>query len=147
MSCNRKLLVSGILSIALVLVLVGTGPALAQERVLRVRSGSDVVRWDPAKIFGIENQTVSNHVYNGLVRYDYGKTNRLIPDLAERWELSADGKTYTFHLRKGVKWQRGYGELTAEDVSFQHHRSSLGNPTTPTSQRIGDVLLHCNLVT
>jgi peptide/nickel transport system substrate-binding protein len=112
---------SGVLALALVL-LAGTGPALAQERVLRVRFGSDVVHQDPAKIHGVENQTVANHVYNGLVRYDYGKTNRLVPDLAERWELSADGKTYTFHLRKGVKWHKAYGELTAEDVKFSYER-------------------------
>ena len=134
MSYNRKLLVSGILILGLVVFLAGAEPALAQERVLRVRLGSDVVHWDPAKIFGIENQTVADHVYNGLVRYDYGnKTNRLISDLAERWELSADGKVYTFHLRKGVKWHKGYGELTAEDVKFSYER--VLDPTTGSRYR------------
>ena len=45
-----------------------------------------------------------------------------MPDLAEKWELSADGKTYTFRLRKGVKWHKGYGELTADDVKFSYDR-------------------------
>jgi peptide/nickel transport system substrate-binding protein len=77
---------------------------------------------DPAKLFNIENQTISNHVYNGLVRYEYEKSGAIVPDLAERWDLSADGKTYTFHLRKGVKWHKGYGELTADDVKFSYDR-------------------------
>ena len=96
-------------------------PALAQEKVLRVRIGSDMTALDPAKLFNIENQTVSNHIFNGLVRHEYEKSGGMsCPDLAEKWELSADGKTYTFRLRKGVKWHKGYGELTADDVKFSY---------------------------
>ena len=102
--------------------LAGPVPAPAQEKVLRVRIGSDMTGLGPAKLFNIENQTVSNHVFNGLVRYEYEKSGGIVPDLAEKWELSADGKTYTFHLRKGVKWHRGYGELTADDVKFSYDR-------------------------
>jgi peptide/nickel transport system substrate-binding protein len=40
----------------------------------------------------------------------------IFPEVAERWDKSADAKTYTFYLRKGVKFHRGYGELTAEEV-------------------------------
>ena len=65
---------------------------------------------------------ISNHIFNGLVRYEYEKSGGIVPDLAEKWELSADGKTYTFHLRKGVKWHRGHGELTADDVKFSYDR-------------------------
>ena len=108
------------LAFAGVTALAGAGPAPAQEKVLRVRIGSDMTGLDPAKLFNIENQTVSNHVFNGLVRYEYEKSGGIVPDLAEKWELSADGKTYTFHLRKGVKWHRGYGELTADDVKFSY---------------------------
>ena len=105
-----------------VLLAAVAAPGLAQERVLRVRLGADISGVDPAKIFSIENQTLANHVYNGLVRYAYEKDGAIVPDLAERWELSPDGKTYTFHLRKGVKWHKGYGELTADDVKFSYDR-------------------------
>jgi peptide/nickel transport system substrate-binding protein len=74
----------------------------AAEDTLRVRIGSDVGVLDPARIFGIENQTVAGHVYNGLVKYDQA-TNKLVPDLATEWSVSADGKAYTFKLRDGVK--------------------------------------------
>ena len=114
-------IIVGILGLALSLLMTA-GPGDAQERVLRVRIGSDVTGFDPAKLFNWENQMLCNQIYNGLVRYDYERDNRILPDLAERWELSPDGKVYTFFLRKGVKWHRGYGELTAEDVKFSYER-------------------------
>lgn len=93
----------------------------ADGNMLRVRIGSDVGVLDPARIFGIENQTVAGHIYNGLVKYDQA-TNNIIPDLATEWSISKDGKTYTFKLRGGVKWHKGYGELTADDVKFSLDR-------------------------
>ncbi len=54
-------------------------------------------------------------VFSGLTRLDeYGQP---IPDLAERWEVSGDGLTYTFHLRDNVTWHDGE-PFTAEDVAF-----------------------------
>ncbi|NLZ55279.1 MAG: ABC transporter substrate-binding protein [Clostridiaceae bacterium] len=46
-----------------------------------------------------------------------GKSVELVPKLAEKWEVSADGLTYTFTIREGVKWHSG-DLLTAEDVAF-----------------------------
>jgi len=54
--------------------------------------------------------------YDMLVRYD-PDTLEPIPGLAESWEHSADGKTWTFHIRKDAKWQDGE-PLTAHDVAF-----------------------------
>jgi len=107
---------------SLVSVMAGAAPAHAQDKVLRVRIGADMTGLDPAKLFNIENQTISNHIYNGLVRYEYEKSGGIVPDLAEKWDLSPDGKTYTFHLRKGVKWHKGHGELSADDVKFSYER-------------------------
>lgn len=52
---------------------------------------------------------------DGLITYD--KTGKRLPRLATKWEASADGKTYTFTLRDGVKWSDGK-PFTAEDVVF-----------------------------
>ena len=54
---------------------------------------------------------------NGLVRYDAMDPDKIVPDLAESHEVSADGKAYTFHLRKGVKFHDGK-PFTAEDVKY-----------------------------
>lgn len=47
---------------------------------------------------------------------------QLQPELAQSWEISPDKKVWTFKLRPGVKWQKGYGEVTADDVKFSYER-------------------------
>jgi len=107
-------------SIALLLsIALASIPVSAAE--LRVRIGSDVGNLDPARIFGIENQTVASHIYNGMVKYDQA-TNKILPDLATSWSTSADGTVYTFKLRDGVMFHKGYGKLTADDVKFSLER-------------------------
>lgn len=73
-------------------------------------------------------------IYNGLVKYD--KDLNLVGDLAERWEISPDGRTITFFLRRGVKWHDGV-EFTAEDVLFGFR--TITDPKTPTAYS-GDYL-------
>lgn len=48
------------------------------------------------------------------------KTGDYIPALATKWEISPDFKEWTFHLRKGVQFQFGYGEFTSQDVKHAH---------------------------
>lgn len=58
---------------------------------------------------------VDRLIFSGLTRYD--ALGNLTPDLATKWEVSKDGKTYTFHLRKNVKWHDGV-PFTSTDVAF-----------------------------
>lgn len=60
-------------------------------------------------------QLVSANIYSALTRFD--AAGNPVPDLAESWEVSPDGLTYTFHLAKGVKWHDGT-PFTAADVKF-----------------------------
>ncbi|MBI3685207.1 peptide ABC transporter substrate-binding protein [Candidatus Azambacteria bacterium] len=62
-------------------------------------------------------------VYSGLMRYD--PEGNLVPDLAERYDISGDGKEYTFYLRKNVQWHDGK-TFTADDVLFTI--SAITNP-------------------
>jgi peptide/nickel transport system substrate-binding protein len=56
-------------------------------------------------------------LYNGLVRNDPNGPDKVVPGLAESWDVSKDGMTYTFHLRKGLKYSDG-APLSAEDVAW-----------------------------
>ena len=56
------------------------------------------------------------------------------PNLAETWESSADAKTWTFHLRQGVRFQKGQGELSADDVVFTFQRQI--DPAVVTSGKV-----------
>src|SRR5574342_344389 len=71
---------------------------------------------------------IGNLIYSNLVRTD--KDLRLEGELAERWEVSRDEMTITFHLRKGAKWHDGE-ELTADDVDFTYRY--MIDPKTPTA--------------
>jgi len=104
----------------------------AESAVLRVRLQGDIGNLDPARIFQIENQTVAGNIYNGLVKYD-DASGDIIPDLAERWDVSDDAKVFTFHLRPGVLWHKGYGPFTADDVKFSVER--VLDPATSSSYR------------
>ncbi|HBG07324.1 MAG: peptide-binding protein [Geobacteraceae bacterium GWC2_58_44] len=71
---------------------------------------------------------ISGLVYSGLVRYD--KNYKLEGDLAQSWEVSADGLTITFHLRRGVKWHDGH-DFTSRDVLYTYR--VVIDPKTPTA--------------
>jgi peptide/nickel transport system substrate-binding protein len=60
-------------------------------------------------------------VYENLVNWDL-RTLEPLPWLAESWEVSEDGLTWTFYLRQGVKWHNGE-DLTAEDVAYSMNRA------------------------
>lgn len=62
------------------------------------------------------NDIISNLVFEGLLDYDNQK-HEVMPGLASRWEMSPDGRVWTFHLRKGLRWSDGR-PLTADDVMF-----------------------------
>ena len=99
-----------------------SAPAMAQPKTaLSVGiAAQDIGRLDPHFAVTTIDRVVVAWMYNGLVRFKPGSINpaEIEPDLAERWESSADGKTWTFHLRRGVKWHGDFGEVTADDVVF-----------------------------
>jgi peptide/nickel transport system substrate-binding protein len=71
--------------------------------------------WHPRHF--VESIFVTRVLFNGLTKW--GKESRWVGDLAESWEVSADGLTWTFKLRRGVKWHDGR-DFTADDVKFTY---------------------------
>jgi peptide/nickel transport system substrate-binding protein/oligopeptide transport system substrate-binding protein len=77
------------------------------------------VTLDPARISDIYSRSVAHQIFDGLVQFD--QTLTVTPALASFWRASRDGLTWTFTLRKGVKFHHGR-EVTADDVVFSFTR-------------------------
>lgn len=114
-------LLAGILALIWVIGLTPTQAQPARPDI-RVRlQYSRAVNLDPAFSITGADYFVYSNIFSHLVRWKPGGT-QLEPDLAERWEVSSDGRVWTFFLRKGVQFHKGFGELTAEDVKFTFDR-------------------------
>lgn len=79
-----------------------------------------IVFWDPSDSYSNEI-IVMNNLYETLLRYDPA-SDKLIPVLATGYQVSADGLTWTFELRKGVKFHTG-NEMTADAVKYSIERT------------------------
>jgi peptide/nickel transport system substrate-binding protein len=81
--------------------------------ILRAALTASAPTLDPHSGTHLAIREVGLHIFESLLTFD--AKFQVIPQLAERWEMSPDGKVYTFTLRKGVKFHNGR-EMTAEDV-------------------------------
>ncbi len=89
--------------------------------VLRTSSALEVSIYDPQRLSSLRVHDHSAAVFSSLVRTDPMKEEvspkNMVPDLAESWQISSDGKTYTFNLRRGVKFHDGR-PFTSKDVKY-----------------------------
>jgi peptide/nickel transport system substrate-binding protein len=95
-------------------------PAASAANTLTFLLSGDTNRLDPPAMDAQEGFIATTAMFEGLVRYKSGSTD-VEPALAEKWDISDDGKTYVFHLRSGVKFHDG-SPLTAEAVAFTFDR-------------------------
>jgi peptide/nickel transport system substrate-binding protein/oligopeptide transport system substrate-binding protein len=87
--------------------------------VYRRALGNEPATLDPARIRDVYSLGVSQQIFDGLVQFD--QTLNVTPSLAQFWKASRDGLTWTFTLRKGVKFHHGR-EVNAEDVVYSFTR-------------------------
>ncbi len=96
---------------------------------------SNLVTLDPAKLTDAPTFEVLKNIFNGLV--ELNEKNEPSPALAEKWDVSSDQKTYTFHLKKNAKFNNGR-EVTAEDVKWSYDRASQKAFASPTAATFFD---------
>lgn len=99
--------------------LLAAGPAAAQSRFVFANE-SDYDTMDPHVAFDVGRVAVRLNIYDGLMRWQKNPAV-LEPWLAESYEVSKDGLTYTFKMRKGVKFHDG-SEIKAADVVYSLER-------------------------
>ena len=86
---------------------------------LNISIRSDPTQLDPIRALSWQDSVVGQLAVQSLVEPD--KNFKMVPGLAESWDISTSGKEWTFHLRKGVKFHNGR-ELTSDDVKWNLDR-------------------------
>lgn len=115
-------------------------PSTSGKNILRLpgRGAGDPPTLDPALAGDADSAIYIVEIFSGLVTLD--RNLKVVPDIAEKWDVSADGKTYTFTLRKEVKFHDGR-PVTAQDFKYSIERAAnpaLASPTADTY--LGDIV-------
>lgn len=107
-----------------------TAPAqtLAREQVLHKGNGAEPESLDPHRAESVPTSNILRDLYEGLTIE--APDGAVIPGVAKSWDISPDGKTYTFHLRENARWSNG-DALTAQDFVYSLQRSA--DPATASN--------------
>ena len=92
---------------------------------------ADTKDWDPLGSSSLSSVISYSQLYNQIVQFDTVDTSAITGDLAETWDVSPDGLTYTFHLRDDIQWTDGT-EITSADVITTMKRYA--NPCNSTGR-------------
>lgn len=99
----------------------------ARKQELRIAfDAGDTMGFDPHKQAPPDMDAFVNAtIYRGLVRFKPGDTHpdKIEPDMAESWDVSKDRLVWTFKIRKGIQWHKGFGEFSAQDAEYSLRRS------------------------
>ena len=110
---------------------------LDRGETLRVR-GAQPNTLDPSLAGDSTSWTYLIQIWSGLVKLN--DKLEIVPDLAERWDLSPDGKRYTFHLRPGVKFHSGR-DVRPDDFKYAMQRAlDPATKSTTAKQYLGDIV-------
>ena len=83
----------------------------------------DIVSLDPQESFEFSGSDILNNMYGSLVSFDPDNLGEgYVPDIAESWEVSEDGRTFTFTIREGMRFTSG-NPVTAADVEYSLRRA------------------------
>ena len=129
MRCMRRvLLIPTILLILLgvvcFLISAGPGPSPTKEPPIVFGTLDDIKTLDIGKMSWANDLRMAMALWDGLTSYDLNRPDGAvlpIPAIAEKWDITPDGKTYTFHLRRDGRWSNG-DPVTADDFIFAWKR-------------------------
>lgn len=107
-------------------------PFAAAAQVLEVATDASPVGLDPHVATAFSTSLVNGNIYEGLTSID--KDLRVVPAVAESWSVSADGKVYTFKIRKGGTFHNGK-PITAADVVYSFERLLKKETGSPYASR------------
>jgi len=110
------------------------------KNILRLpgRGAGDPPTLDPALTSDATSAEFVVEIFSGLVTLD--RNLKVVPDIAEKWDVSPDGKTYTFYLRKEVKFHDGR-PVTAQDFKYSIERAANPALASPTAETyLGDIV-------
>ena len=116
---NNVRIVTALLLVLMLSMFVTAQPA--EDGYLRFPITSEPTLLNPLLNDLIANSQITNQIFEGLVRFD-PRTQEYTGAIADEWEVSEDGMTYTFHLREGVLFHEAEGvtyesrEVSAEDI-------------------------------
>lgn len=111
--------ICGLVLAGLFFAVTASVPARAAGGTLRVRINADIRSTDPGTNRDANTDGVVAHMVEGLVAFK--EDTSIGPMLANSWDISEDGRSYTFHLRQGVKFHNG-ATMTSEDVVWSIKR-------------------------
>jgi oligopeptide transport system substrate-binding protein len=91
-----------------------------RDQIIHIGNLTEPVDLDPQIVNVIQDFNIVQAIFEGLAQFD-PKTCEPVPAVAERWDVSADNLTWTFHLRANAKWSNG-DPVTAHDFVYAYHR-------------------------
>ena len=110
-----------------------TTQTAAGKKILTIQLGPDVESIDPALNSAVDGANYILFAFDNLLKMD--KDGKVVPGLAEKYEVSDDQLTWTFHLRDGLKWSDG-SVLTADDFVYSWQRLVDPNVAAPYAQTV-----------
>ncbi len=111
-----------IIATALVALASSSVGAFAKDMVVMAWQLDELITFDPAEVYELAGMEMMANIYDRLVYFPSDHIDNVQPGLAESWSVSSDGMTYTFKIRKGVKFHSG-NPVTAADVAWSFQRA------------------------
>ncbi|MBI4687792.1 MAG: ABC transporter substrate-binding protein [Nitrospirae bacterium] len=128
-----------IIGLSITLCIFACMPSNRIDGYIYYRLSANPSTLDPALIVDVTGGSISAKLFNGLVRFD--ENLNIVSDISYKWEVSRDGRTYVFYLKRGVRFLNGR-EVTADDFKYSFQRllsTQTKSPNTWVLDRIKGV--------